>query len=223
MASVSPKLVRIRTGFERVRSAQESFVLSLPNMHRRQGNKSVPMGRTQRERLCEMSFVILFTAWEEFLESSFEVLVVDATLGDFRKRNRVLVVDSDTVHDLLRGSRKYTDWADHNSVRERAKVFFREGEPFESALSSAANDLKNMRIIRNRCVHYSQHAAKQYKDMIRRAKGAQKLIVPGALLFTSPPTGLSTASGASTFGSVFELYGEILSTISSQIVTKGRR
>ncbi|MFQ5544220.1 MAG: hypothetical protein ACE5FY_07720 [Nitrospiria bacterium] len=165
-----------------------------------------------------MAFIVLFTAWEQFLENSFERLVVDASLVTFKRRHRVLVTDLDTVHDLIRGSRKYVEWADPSPVRKRAKVFFKGGEPFESALSAVADDLTKMRKIRNRCVHYSQHATEQYKTMIRQVYGSGKRITPGRLLLSVPPAGLSAVSGASSYSSVFELYCEILSTSSSQIV-----
>jgi len=223
MASVSPKLARIREQFERIRKKQEDFITSLPAMHRIRGNRSVPMSKLQRERLCEMAFAILFTAWEQFLENAFETYVVDARLASFRSRHRVLVVDRETARDLIRGGRKYGEWADHQKVRERAKVFFKKGEPFESALSAVSDDLSKMRIIRNRCVHFSQHAADQYKKMIRQVFGSGKSLSPGRFLLNAPPKGLSSASGAQTYGTVFQLYGEILSMTSSQIIPEQRR
>ena len=223
MTYVSPKLIRIRNSFERARSAQEYFVLSLPNVYRRQGNKGVPMGKSQRERLCEMAFVILFTAWEEFLESAFEMYVVDAPLASFKSRHRVLVVDLDTAHDLIRGGRRYAEWGDSALVRDRAKVFFKNGEPFESALSSVSDDLTKMRIIRNRCVHFSKHSAEQYQRMIRNVFGSRQQLPPGKLLLNRPPKALSSASGANTYATVFQLYGEILSTASFQIIPENRR
>jgi hypothetical protein len=72
-----------------------------------------------------MSFIIVFTAWEQFLENAFIMLIVDAPLATFKRRHRVLVTDCDTVYNLIRGSRKYIEWADQNQVRERAKVFFK--------------------------------------------------------------------------------------------------
>jgi hypothetical protein len=165
-----------------------------------------------------MAFAILFTAWEQFLENAFERYVVDAPLASFRSRHRVLVVDVDTTHDLIRGARKYVDWADPGSVRERAKVFFKNGEPFESVLSAVSDDLTKMRMIRNRCVHFSQHAADQYQKMIRKVFGSGKHLPPGRLLLNAPPKGLSSASHAQTYGTVFQLYKEILSTASSQII-----
>lgn len=223
MTFVFPKLVRIRTRFEEVRSAQESFIFSLPNMYRKWGNKSIHIGRVQQERLCEMAFVILFTAWEQFLENAFEKYVVDAPLASFKSRHRVLVVDLDTAHGLILGGRRYAEWGDSALVRNRAKVFFKNGEPFETALSVVSDDLNKMRIIRNRCVHFSQHSNEQYQRMIRNVFGSRQQLPPGKLLLNKPPTALSSASGASNYVNVFQLYGEILSTASLQVIPERRK
>lgn len=223
MSTVSPKLLRAQSCFEKVRQAQENFVHSLPSFQNRAGGRCVNISSRQQETLCEMAFVVLFTAWEHFLESAFEAFVIDAPLASFRRRHRVLVVDVETVHDLIRGQRNYADWADQLLVRDRAKVFFNGGEPFESALSSVAEDLRRMRTIRNRCVHYSKHAKKQYENFVRQVFGSGRLITPGRLLLNAPPTGLSTVAGATNYSSVFILYSEVLSTASCQIVPGRRR
>jgi hypothetical protein len=165
-----------------------------------------------------MAFAILFTAWEQFLEAAFETYVVDAPLASFKNRHRVLVVDVDTAHNLIRGNRRYIEWADPGLVRERAKVFFKNGEPFESALSAVSADLAKMRTIRNRSVHFSQHAVEQYKKMLRQVFGSGRQLSPGGLLMNIPPQGLSSASGAQTYSTVFQLYGGILSAASTQII-----
>jgi len=170
-----------------------------------------------------MAFTILFTAWEQFLESAFEHCVVDAPLASFKSRHRVLVTDRDTAHDLIRGGRNYVDWSELSVVRERARVFFKNGEPFESSLSAVSDDVRKMKIIRNLCVHQSQHAEGQYQKMIREVFGSGKQISPGRLLFNSPPIGLTSASNAQSYGTVFQLYGAILVTAASQIVPEKRR
>ncbi len=218
MTPVSPNLARIKARFERTRNDQEVFILSLPSMHKRAGKRSTSINSTQKERLCEMAFAILFTAWEQFLETAFETYVVDAPFVSIKSRHRVLVVDLETAHDLILGGRRYVEWADSSLVRERARIFFKNGEPFESALSAVTDDLTKMKIIRNRCVHLSQHAAEQYTKMVRQVFGSGRQISPGSLLLNSPPRGLSSASSAQTYGTVFQLYSAILSTASSQIV-----
>lgn len=223
MVTVSPKLARVRARLERVRNTQQGFVSSLPSMRKVVASRSVVISPGQQERLCEMSFVVLFTAWEQFVESAFECYVVDAPLAAFRRRHRVLVMDAETAHGLIRGSRKYVEWGSPDLVRERARVFFKGGEPFESAISSISDDLMKMQTVRNRCVHYSQHATEQYEKMIRQVFGSGRRIAPGGLLLGFPPAGLSTIRSASSYGSVFEFYGEVLSTASCQIVPERRR
>jgi hypothetical protein len=113
---------------------------------------------------------------------------------------------------------EHVKWASPVVVRERAKVFFKGGEPFESALSSALDDLNKMRTIRNHCVHHSQYATVQYKKMIRQVFGSGRRISPGRLLSSPPVSGLSPALSATSYTTVFHFYGEILSAASYQIV-----
>jgi len=223
MTTTSPKLARVKADFERVRKAQEGFVYSMQSFRKYTGKKYVAISMKQQETLCEMAFVVLLTAWEQFLESSFETFVVEAPLSSFKSRHRVLVVDLETAHDLIRGSRKYVEWSEPQTVRERACVFFKRGEPFESALSSVANDLMKMKIIRNRCVHFSQHAIEQYEKMLRQVTGSGQHLPPGRLLMNVPPSGLSTASDAAKYSSVFMLYSEVLATAACQIVLERTR
>jgi hypothetical protein len=221
--TVSPKLTHTKAHFERSRKTQEEFISSLVSLCRHSDKRIIKISKQQQETLCEMAFVILFTAWEQFLENTFESLVIDAPASSFRKRQRVMVVDVETVHNLIRGNRPFAEWADPSQVKERAKVFFRNGEPFESMLSAVHDDLNKMRIIRNRCVHFSQHAAEQYQKMLRQVFGTGSRISPGRLLLNSPPNGLSSASNAQSYTTVFQLYGAILSTAASQIVPEARR
>jgi len=218
MVRVSPRLLHIRTSFEKAIETKLEFIASLSSLKKTAGGRILAVAKPQQEILGEMAFIALFTAWEQFLEDSFIWLVVEAPLSLFRNRHKVLVTDRNTANDLICGSRKYVEWANPEIVREKAKIFFKNGEPYESILSSIANDLLRMRIIRNRCVHYSQHAMKQYDNMLLKIYGARKRISPGGLLTGVPPRGLSTASNAITYATVFELYGDILMTACAKII-----
>lgn len=218
MPAASASLENAKRRFERARTDQEAFILSLPSLQKRAGSRSIAISKTQQETLCEMGFVVLFTAWEQFLESAFESSVVDAPAASFRRHQRVMVVDTATVHDLIRGNRPFAEWAEPGMVRERAKVFFRNGEPFESALTAVADDVNKMKIIRNRCVHFSQHAGEQYKKMIRQVYGSGRRIRPGRLLLDAPPAGLSSAANVQSYSAVFSFYCAILATAAAQIV-----
>jgi hypothetical protein len=218
MAVVSPRLLRVRKHLEHVVEEQTNFISSLPILHKIRGTRATPINSVQREKLCEISFAVVFTAWEQFLERSFETYVIDAPLSSFKSGHRVLVADIETARDLIRNDRNYAEWADPAKVRSRAKMFFKNGEPFESALSAVSDDVTKMRIIRNRCVHLSQHAERQYQKMIRNVFGSKKTVSPGGLLLQRAPLGLSSASKAESYSTVFELYGAILGTASSRIV-----
>jgi hypothetical protein len=109
MKIISPKLKRIRETFERVQKSQVEFFSSLPDIRRKVGPRYIPLATLQRERLCEMAFVVLLTAWEQFLEDAFQCYLVDAPLSGFKSRYRVLVADAETARDVIRGSRQYVE------------------------------------------------------------------------------------------------------------------
>jgi hypothetical protein len=130
-----------------------------------------------------MSFLVVFIAWEEFLESTFEQYV---TLGLRRTsviHSKIQVDNLATARDIIRGDRRpYVEWSDPDQTRMRAKIFFKDGEPYESALAAALIHLKRMRTIRNHSVHHSQHAANLFKNMVREIYGSGRTITPGGFL-----------------------------------------
>ncbi len=163
-----------------------------------------------------MAFVMMFTGWEEFLEDTFEYyLISDRKIVG--RTQKVQVVDLGTARDVIRGTRPYVEWSDANQVRQRAKIFFRDGEPYETVLSSISSYLDKMRVIRNRCVHCSQHAADQYEKVIRQILGSGKKFVPGQFLLFPPPASLLPPGKTLNYNSTFELFAAVLMTACSQI------
>jgi len=212
MQAALSKLVRARMRFEHIQRIQLDFIRSLPSLRKAKGKRNYNIRIDQRERLCEMAFVAIFTSWEEFLETSFENYLAPGSKMTKLVVTKVKVVDVSTARDVIRGDRRYVDWADPDQVRTRAKVFFEDGEPYETAISSALGYLKKMRVIRNRCVHFSQYAADQYNKMIREIFGAGKKVTPGHLLLNPPPSGILSAGLPSNCSSTFELFTAVLDT-----------
>jgi len=212
MQAALSKFVRARMRFEHVQGIQLNFIRSLPSLRKAKGKRHYNIRVDQRERLCEMAFVVIFTSWEEFLETSFEYYLASGSKISNLALTKVKVVDLSTARDVIRGDRRYVDWADPDQVRTRAKVFFEDGEPYETAISSVLGYLKKMRVIRNRCVHFSQYAADQYNKMIREIFGAGKKVTPGHLLLNPPPSGLLSGGLPSNYSSTFELFTAVLDT-----------
>lgn len=220
--NVPAALIKARYRFEKVTSHELRFVSSLPQLIRRVATRHYPLQRALRERLCEMSFLLIFTAWEEFLESTFELFLVSERKLIQVVRQKIHVNNVSTAREVIRGERRqYVDWADPDVIRNRAKIFFKDGEPYESAVGTALFHLKRMRIIRNHTVHRSKFAAEQFSKMIREVYGYGRRITSGGFLLDSPPAGAMPYISGSRHSSMFELFTDVLSSTCAQIVPLG--
>jgi hypothetical protein len=166
-----------------------------------------------------MSFLVVFIAWEEFLEFTFEQYVALGLKRTSLIHPKIQVDNLTTARDLIRGerSRPYVEWSDSDHICRRAKIFFKDGESYESALATALIDLRRMRTIRNHSVHHSTYAANQFKGMIREIYGSGRAITPGGFLLEPPPRAMPVVGGPG-YTSIFDLFTQVLSTICRQIV-----
>jgi hypothetical protein len=213
-------LVKAKRKFEKILHTEMMFVNSLPSLVRKAGSRYYPIKISVRERLCEMSFLVVFVAWEEFLEFTFEQYVALGLRRTSLIRPKIQVDNLTTARDLIRGERfrPYVEWSDPEQIRRRAKIFFKDGEPYESALATALIHLKRMRTIRNHSVHHSTHVSNQFKTMIREIYGSGREITPGAFLLEPPAPGAMPIGSGVGYTSCFELFSEILSAMCGKIV-----
>ena len=133
---------------------------------------------------------------------------------------RVQVPDTKTADELIRGQREFVGWASPEQVVERAKLFFNDGKPYSSALGAAKVHLDRMRLVRNRSVHHSHFARDKFDGVIREVYGAGRRISAGGFLLDAPPSGALTAPMTASYRSMFELFVDVLSTTSEQIVPR---
>jgi hypothetical protein len=84
--------------------------------------------------------------------------------------------------------RAYADWTEMEAVLKLAKLYFENGEPYESALRPLLADLRHMRIIRNSIAHRSESSHKKLEDVTRGLLGhVPKALTAGLLLKTTVP------------------------------------
>ena len=114
--------------------------------------------------------------------------------------------------DILKQKQRFVDWTIGDDVINRAKVCFRNGEPFVGGMGRSLNHLANMKIVRNRIAHISGGTNKAFQNLVRQEMGhGQKGMVPGKFLMEKiPPT--STTS-------LLQNYGNILLTAARIIVS----
>lgn len=171
-----------------------------------------PLRPAELASIAELAHLRIFMAWERFLEQSFLRYMCGGSDPNVRVRCFVGVPSVQHAESLIAPEgRPYAEWADPSRVRERARRFFRGGEPFWTALGLVAGDLEKMRKIRNCIVHPSKHAREQFERVVREGLGHVPAgIAPGSFLL------LNAGAGPRNF---LDTYIDTLSTISERIVS----
>jgi hypothetical protein len=178
----------------------------------------VPVGRQFRalkpaelESIAEMVFLRMFLAWEHFLEQSF--LSYMCGRKDRKVKIQCFVVFPSIQHAanlIIPEGRRYAEWSEPEIVRQRAERYFKDGEPFKSALGGVSGQVEEMRKVRNSIAHKSKHAREKFEQVVRQALGTvPRGITPGAFL-------LRRIAGPRTN---FETYSEVLTIASTRIIS----
>jgi hypothetical protein len=192
--------------------ARQKLLLSQASQYElRTGRGPRPLKPKELALIAELAYLKVFLSWERFLEQSF--LRYLCGCKDKRIKMRCFVVFPNLEHASMLVTpegRRYAEWADASTVRERAKRFFKNGEPYWSALGQVMQRLDEMRIIRNCIAHQSSHASTRFEGIVRQAIGTvPRGITPGDFL-------LRIATGPNTY---FASYTETLAITTARIVT----
>jgi len=134
----------------------------------------------------ELSFLKLFISWEHFLEQSFIRFMCKAkNSAGFPVETYVNPRDLEHALNMLKQKQRYVDWTVVNDVIKRAKLYFKDGEPFSTALGQVSAHLTEMKIIRNRIVHESKKANEDFRNLVRQKFGHfPRGMMPGKLLMS---------------------------------------
>jgi len=168
--------------------------------------------RIQLEIIVEMAFLRIFVAWESFLEESFIRYAVGAASPSGYTLN-ALIHPQNIGHalELVLSGRDYVPWNSASEVTRRSALYFQDGEPYRSALETAATELDEMNTIRNRITHKSINSKSNFNAFIRRKFGhGVRGMTPGRFLLTLP-----SSPPPNTF---LDYYIEVIRVASNMIV-----
>lgn len=160
--------------------------------------------------ICELSFLSAFLSWENFLENSFTLYMMGKrSPSGFHPDRFVLPTTVEHAFDIIAQGRKFADWVQVQDLRRRSQWYFRNGEPFASALLSAATELDEMRLIRHRIAHMSTSAHRSFEDVVRRNLGSvPRNVTPGSYLLIEKSRGQT----------YFDFYVSVLKVTAVQII-----
>ncbi len=164
-----------------------------------------PAGRyvrdlAERQLVTQASYLKLYMSFERFLECSFihYAMGFSSCMGGMAECF-ASPTSRDHAISMFKGLQRYTDWSDPARVRQLARIYFKGGEPFESALASSHSDLLDMKTIRNAAAHLSTSTSDQLEALILRRTGNA---VPGLSAYD--------ALMASSTGSLVPIFTECL-------------
>jgi hypothetical protein len=123
--------------------------------------------RRDIEQVYEGLYIDAVGNFESFLEDIFIGLLVGSIKCSTKQ---IIVRTSFKCHAIARevvyAGRKYVDWLPYYITEKRAKVFFRNGEPFVSLLKTDKDFLDKACCIRNAIAHESRYAQHRFENEV---------------------------------------------------------
>lgn len=144
----------------------------IANAHRVDANAAHLFPPRDREQITVAAFLNLFIAWEEYVEAAMnDFMMGDATTNGTQPVKYVSPTSRDHSQKLVIHTHKYFDFANHENVRRLAKLYFNQGYPFETPLSSIIADLSDLKTMRNACAHLSSSTKTALEALANRIIG----------------------------------------------------
>jgi hypothetical protein len=132
------------------------------NSHRVDSTGIAVLPALDQAQITVAAFLNLFIAWEEFLETTIaDFMAGEPTLSGSIPIKFVAPPTAGAARAMVIGINRYFDYANHDYVRRIVGMYFQNGYPYEPHLSAIANDLADIRTMRNASAHLSSttHAA----------------------------------------------------------------
>ena len=127
--------------------------------------------RRDVERVYEGLYLDAFTSFERSIEELFVALLTNR-VAQTGVVTRVNFRSSKVARDvILGGNKKYVDWFPYDRTEERAKAFFRSGEPFTRLSNNDKKMIEELVIIRNAIAHRSRHSINRFEQKLIVGKG----------------------------------------------------
>ena len=162
----------------------------IANAHRLDPAGAPILPGIDREQITTAAFLNMFKAWEGFLESALtKYMIGRRTTDGHRPKKYVRPRDAIAAQQMVIGTQRYFDFANHDNVKKIANLYFVSGYPFEPHLSAIFSELADLKTMRNAAAHVSSTAQAALDALALRLFGASSSgISLYRLLTTADPT-----------------------------------
>ena len=180
--------------------------------HRQDSNNVSIFSAEERNQITTLALLNTFIAWEAFIEATLVPFMCgQPTLNGAHPRRHVIPPSALVARDILKGTREFFDYGNHQFVKRIVRAYLDGGYPYEPHLSAIENDLQDLRIMRNASAHISSSTQSALEGLALRTLGRPSLGATVHQLMTAPHP--SSGSGET----VYAVYQKKLAIAASQI------
>lgn len=164
-----------------------------------------------RSFITDNAFLKIFIAWEGFLETAFiKYLMGEPSISGLTFTRYASPTSIEHAQKILIGTQKYVDWSNPEIVRKISKLYFENGDPFHTIISSIQNAIFDLKTIRNAAAHISSTTQSNLDALATRtlARPVSNIKVSDLLFAVDPndPNGVNTV--LDSYLAVLELAAE---------------
>jgi hypothetical protein len=123
--------------------------------------------------MYESLFLSAHVAIEGFIEQLFLGHLIDKASAKclvsdvYNIKPRVLIRSAQIAREMVTGAgKRYIDWIPYDKTIEIAKIYFRNGMPFDELTVIEKKHLEKCHIIRNAIAHKSRHSLKLFERKV---------------------------------------------------------
>ena len=159
------------------------------------------------ERIIELAFLKIYAAWESYLENIFIRYMTGAkSLSGIQPVRYVIPPSIDKARYIYSGTIDgRVSWSGEQ-VRQKSVIYFKDGEPFTTAINSIKRYLDQMVVVRNSIAHSSSTSYNKFKELAKKELPTipfKKISTPGKFLLSSGPN-------IPSLNIYFEFYSDML-------------
>ncbi len=153
----------------------------IANAHQVDANQVHLLPPRDREQITVAAFLNLFISWEEYVEAALnDFMMGEPTTNGTQPVKYVNPTTREHSQKMVVHTHKYFDFANHENVRRLAKIYFDNGYPFETPMSSIISDLSDLKTMRNACAHLSSSTKAALEALANRILGQPQ---PGITIY----------------------------------------
>jgi hypothetical protein len=187
----------------------------IANAHKADATGAAILPAIDQRQITVAAFLNMFMAWESYLEATLGAFMTGSpTISGTAPVRYVMPPNLASARDIVVGTMRFFDYANHQFVIKMINVYFQNGYPYEPHLSSVYSDLEDLRSMRNASAHISSTTQTALEGLAMRIFGQPR---PGIGLYQLLTSADPRPPGGNT---VFGTYKNKL-LITAQLVANG--